>query len=168
MNQYQELWWEQSRSDHLILLLLRRNAADSCHQLHYLQMATEKLAKAYFWRTGSPPPKLHVGFVQFMRSLGGVQPARQNSIATALGFKKFAEFQSWARMVMPMVYELERLAPALSLDGPNPEYPWPHDLPTDNPVRHEFALWSELTGSAMGRRLLRVIDLAVDRFPTYA
>ena len=45
MNQYQELWWTQARSDHKVLLLLRRTSADSCHQLHYLQMVTEKLAK---------------------------------------------------------------------------------------------------------------------------
>ncbi len=167
MNQYQQLWWEQSRSDHSILILLRRNGSDSCHQLHYLQMVTEKLAKAYFWRTGTAPRKKHTGFVQFMRTLGGVQQAKQTSIATALEFKTFVAFQTWIRNVLPLIYELERLAPALALNGPNPEYPWPHILPTANPVGHNFALWWQLTSTAIGRQFVRVVGLAVDRFPTY-
>jgi hypothetical protein len=74
MNQYQELWWEQSQSDHSILVLLRRNGSHACQQLHYL---------------------------------------------------------------------------------------------TDNAVRHDFALWRQLTGTAMGRHFVKVVGLAVDRFPTY-
>jgi hypothetical protein len=167
MNQYQELWWEQSQSDHSILVLLRRNGSHACHQLHYLQMVTEKIAKAYFWKTGGPPPKNHAGFVQFMRSLGSVQRPRQARVATALGFTTFPALESYIRNVLPMIYALERLAPALAINGPNPEYPWPHSAPTDNAVRHDFALWRELTGTAMGRQLVKVVGLAVDRFPTY-
>ena len=47
MNGCQTLWWQQARSDHSILLLLRAKGAVACHQLHYLQMVCEKLAKAY-------------------------------------------------------------------------------------------------------------------------
>jgi hypothetical protein len=46
MNGCQDLWWQQARSDHAILLLLRRYGVAPCHQLHYLQMVTEKIAKA--------------------------------------------------------------------------------------------------------------------------
>jgi hypothetical protein len=167
MNSFQELWWEQFRSDHSVLILLRRNGADPCHQLHYLQMVTEKLAKAYFWRSGDSPPRNHAGFAQFMRSLGGVQPSKQAQIAASLGFKNFSSLRTWIRAVQPMVYDLERLAPALSLDGPNPEYPWPHRAPTDNPVRYRFELWEQMTTTAMGRQLVRVVGHAVDRFPNY-
>jgi hypothetical protein len=130
-------------------------------------MVTEKLAKADFWRSGNPPPKNHTGFVQFMRSLGGVQQSQQTSIATALDFRTFSSFQAWIRTVLPMVYNLQQLAPALAQHAPNPEYPWPHDAPADNPVRHIFALWVKLTNTAVGRQLVRVIGLAVDRFPIY-
>jgi hypothetical protein len=129
-------------------------------------MVTEKLAKAYFWRTGNPPPKHHAGSVQFMRSLGSVQPPKQASIANALEFTTFPSFQSWIRNVLPMIYALERLSPALASTGPNAEYPWPHALPVSNPVRHQFALWGELN-TGLGRQLVRVIGLAVDRFPNY-
>jgi hypothetical protein len=69
MNDYQRLWWEQTRSDHAVLLMLRRQEAMPCQQLHYLQMVTEKLGKAYFWRTGHPPPQSHVSFVRFLQAL---------------------------------------------------------------------------------------------------
>jgi hypothetical protein len=46
MNKYQELWWQQSESDHAAFQLLRGHGPGVCHTLHYLQMTTEKLAKA--------------------------------------------------------------------------------------------------------------------------
>ena len=168
MNQYQALWWEQSRSYHRVLLLLRNAGADPCQQLHYLQMVTEKLAKAYFWRSGSPPPRNHAGFVQFMRSLGGIQQTRQARLATILDFKTFNSLQLWIRSVMPLVYDLERLAPALAQNGPNPEYPWPHHSPAECPARHEFALWGKLTRTGLGHQLLKVVQSAVHKFPAYA
>ena len=111
MNPYQSLWWEQSRSDHKVLLLLRKNNADPCHQLHYLQMVTEKLAKAYLWRSGKPPPKKHAGFAQFMKSLGDIHPSNRARLATVLGFKNFKSLRTWIRSALPLVYELERLCP---------------------------------------------------------
>jgi hypothetical protein len=113
MNQYQELWWEQFRSDHTVLVLLRRNSADPSHQLHYLQMVTEKLVKAYFWRSGTPPRRNHAGFIQFMRSLGGIQQSKRMRLAKILGFRNFSSLQNWISSVLPLAYELERLAPAM-------------------------------------------------------
>ncbi len=168
MNPYQEHWSAQARSDLSVLLLLRRNGVDPCHQLHYLQMVTEKLAKGYFWRSGDPPPKNHAAFVQFMRSLGGVPPTRQAQLATIFEFKAFNTMQDWMCAVLPLVYDLERLAPALARDGPNPEYPWPHHAPVDRPAGFPFPLWARLTHSSNGRQLLRVIELAVNRFASYA
>jgi len=167
MNQYQELWWEQSRSDHKVLVLLRRNGADPCHQLHYLQMVAEKLAKAHFWRSGNPPPRNHAGFAQFMRSLGGVQQSRRAHLATVLGFKNFNSLQTWIRKVSSLVYDLERLAPALAQNGPNPEYPWPHNAPIEYPARHQFALWGQLMNTGLGHQLIQVIQSSVDKFPAY-
>lgn len=167
MNRYQELWLEQARSDHVLLVFFRQNGIHPCHQLHYLQMATEKLAKAYFWRSGTPPPRSHARFVDFMRSLGGVQRSQQARLAASLGFKSFAGMQSWIRSVMPMVYALERLAPGLAADGPNPEYPWPHGAPTHSPVGYHFDLWTQLASTGLGRRLAQFIGQAINRFPSY-
>jgi hypothetical protein len=168
MNDYQKLWWQQARSDHDTLILLRRHGAAPCHQMHYLQMATEKLGKAYFWRAGRPPPRSHAGFVQYMRFLGGVSQSGRKAVANAMAFDRFADFQKWVRAVLPLAYELERLAPDLAHDGPNPEYPWPQQAPLHAPAAFHFELWSRLTDTGHGRQLLQVIQLAIDRFPTYA
>jgi hypothetical protein len=168
MNRYQELWLLQAQTDHQVFVLLRREGAPACHALHYLQMATEKIAKAYFWRSGSPPPKSHSGFVQFLRFLGQFRrQADRQRIAALFSFNRFADFQNWIRNVLPIAYELERLAPDLAQNGPNPEYPWPHDLPQYAPVDFEFPVWDALT-SGQGRDLMRVVQIAVERFSDFA
>jgi hypothetical protein len=168
MNAYQSLWWQQAKSDLSVLILLRRQGAAPCHQLHYLQMVTEKLAKAYFWRSGTPPPKSHAGFVQFMRRLGSVPTQSRLLIAKVFGFRRFADFQHWISGVLPLAYSLEILAPANAFDGPNPEYPWPHDKPGATPVTHNFTVWKEITGTARGRELIRIVEVAVNAFAQYA
>jgi hypothetical protein len=168
MNRSQELWWEQSCSDLEIFKLLRRNNTLPCHQLHYLQIVAEKLAKAYFWRSGSPPPRSHAGAIQFFRALGTTPTKGQNRLAEALEFPNFNSLRTWIRNSYPLIYELEHLAPALARDGPNPEYPWPHSGPTTNPVRYQFSFWSRMNGTAIGRQLVKVLEIAVNRFPAYS
>lgn len=169
MNSYQRLWWEQTRSDHAVLLLLRRQGASPCHQLHYLQMVTEKLGKAYFWRTGSPPRKSHASFVRFLQALDDRREPDRTRIAEFLGFGRAQDLENWIPTITPLAYDLERLAPALAGDnGPNPEYPWPRVAPVDAPVFYQFGVWTQLTDTGRGRQLIKVIDSAVSRFPEYA
>jgi hypothetical protein len=166
MNQYQCVWWEQAKSDHEMFVVCRREGFAQCHSLHYLQMATEKLAKAYFWRSNTPPPKSHAGFVQFLRFLGAVRNDRDR-IADSFSFKRFEDFQTWIKSTLPIAYELEHLTPDLASDGPNPEYPWPHSLPSTAPVHHHFQIWEKLV-TGQGRSLMRVIQIAIVSFPQYA
>lgn len=168
MNPFQRLWWEQARSDHGVLLLLRRNSGDPCQQLHHLQMVTEKLGKAYFWRSGRPPRKSHVSFVRFLQALDNRPRRELTQIARVFGFPRHTDFTNWIPMIGPLAYDLERLAPDLAGDGPNPEYPWPWDGPTATPAAYDFEVWRQLTGSGRGRQLLQVIDLAIQRFEEYA
>ena len=167
MNSYQELWWQQAKSDHHAFVLLRGRGIAQCHSLHYLQMATEKIAKAYFWRSGSPPPRRHAGFVQFLRFLGHIRQKDRERIANLFSFNRFTDFRNWIRAVLPIAYALERLAPDLAGDGPNPEYPWPHAAPHAAPATYDFPVWALLT-SGRGRDLMKVIRIAVGRFPDYA
>ena len=168
MNSFQSLWWEQAKSDHdIFLLLLGLRSSTHCHPLHYLQMTTEKIAKAYFWRSGSPPPKDHAGFVQFLRFLGQVRRSEQVRVANVFEFKRSDDFQSWLRQSLPIARELERLAPSLASHGPNVEYPWPHAQPQFAPATYNFPLWEKLM-SGPGRRMMRIIGSAVHRFPEYA
>ena len=168
MNPHQEKWWKQARSDLRVLDMLRRNGSEPCHQLHYLQMVTEKLTKAYLWRDGSPPQRTHAGFVNFLRRLGFVEDPRREVLASALEFRNFGQLRAWIRGASPLAHELERLAPALAQNGPNPEYPWPHDSPAEYPAGYEFDLWKRLLGTTPGRQFLAVVEISVDRFPMYA
>jgi hypothetical protein len=167
MNSFQEVWWRQARSDHAAFVLLRGSGVEQCHMLHYLQMATEKIAKAYFWRSGSAPPRSHAGFVQFLRFRGQIGLNDRERIGRLFNFARFADFQTWLRAVLPIAYDLERLAPTLAADGPNPEYPWPHAAPETAPAHYAFPIWSALSGG-QGRDLMRMVRIAVERFPEYA
>lgn len=167
MNSYQEVWWQQARSDYEAFALIRGQGIAQSHSLHYLQMVTEKISKAYFWRSGSPLPPSHAGFPKFLRFLGQIRARDRDRIANLFTFKRYTDFQSWIREVIPIAHAVERLAPALANDGPNSEYPWPHAKPQYAPANHDFAIWSTLA-SGRGRDLMRIIRIAVDRFPEYA
>lgn len=168
MNSYQNLWWEQTRSDHAILLKLRQYGGDPCHHLHYLQMVTEKLGKAYFWRSGTPPPKSHASFVRFLQAVTNRPTPDRTRIAQLLGFSHASGFKEWIRTITLLAYELEHLPLALAGDqSPNPEYPWPRLAPVYAPATYDFEVWARLTGSGSGRQLLKVIDAAVREFPKY-
>jgi hypothetical protein len=105
-----------------------------CHELHYLQMSTEKLSKAYYQRelgTG------HAAFRSLLRDLPGNPKALD-----PLGFSTTADLTRWAGSVKPIVDAVEDLAPAIAdREGlPNPEYPWPKANPTTAPVDYAFAV----------------------------
>jgi hypothetical protein len=167
MNNAQELWWRQAQSDHALFVQLRRAGVHECHLLHYLQMATEKLSKAYLWRSGHAPPKAHTGFVRFLRALLD-RRAELDRIATMLGFGRREDLDNWVRNVQSLAYSLQNLAPAEAGNGPNPEYPWPHEAPAHCPIHHPFALWNQLINTGQGRKLIEVIERAVVRFDEYA
>ena len=168
MTPYQQLWYLQTQADHSVLLVLRKQGAAPCHQLHYLQMVTEKLGKAYFWRTGGAPPKSHVSFVRFLQTLNDRPRREMERISKLLGFQSESSLKAWTKTASPLAHELQKLAPALAGDdGPNPEYPWPRMAPTYAPASYRFSIWSTLTEASRGRRFLLFIDQAVAEFPNY-
>jgi hypothetical protein len=167
MNHAQELWWKQTEADHRLFVQLRRAGAHECHLLHYLQMATEKLSKAYLWRSGHAPPKSHTGFVRFLKALLD-RRADLDRIAKTLGFRRREDLDHWVRNIQDLAYSLQNIAPAEAGNGPNPEYPWPHEAPTQCPIDHTFALWNQLTNTGKGRKLMEFVDRAITCFEDYA
>jgi len=168
MNDAQRLWWKQARSDHAIFTRLRRDGVHQCHLLHYLQMTTEKLSKAYLWRSGHAPPKTHTGFVRFLKALLDRRPQELDTIAKSLGFSRRESLDRWVLSAQTLAYSLQNIAPAEANDGPNPEYPWPHDSPKHYPADHHFALWDQLINTGHGRKLIDFVDKAVRQFEVYA
>ena len=134
MNVRQKLFWNQAKTDWEVYeyLVAASPPKPVCHELHYLQMCTEKLAKAYF----TVPPKSHAALVDFIYAL------RSNKKAIApLGFADDAELSRWAHSVDPLVQTIERLSPDLARRFKteiNPEYPWPKGAEMIAPVDYSF------------------------------
>jgi hypothetical protein len=166
MNEFQELWLRQAESDYDVLRLLHERGVAPSHQIHYLQMVTEKIAKAYFWRSGMAPPRSHAGFVQFLRSLGSVGVHERKQIVQLFQFKRIKDFQNFIRIVLPLAYALERLAPALAHDGPNPEYPWPPQRPQYAPVTFDFEIWDQLH-AGRGQHFLAIVEKVIQNFSAF-
>lgn len=96
---------------------------ESVHdQLHYFQMACEKLAKAALLASGHSVPSVgstHKVVVRFVQSLKHCHAARHDyGVGAAQWGMMLDELAKYADAI-------ERLAPALAGNGPNPEYPWP-------------------------------------------
>jgi hypothetical protein len=122
MTEFQRLFLVQARSDFKVFELLRRQWEDqelpSCHALHYLQMATEKLGKAKAWKHG-PCAETHLVFKSFLAELKTNRQAQKQ-----LGYEgKTENWQALIRKAGPLAKAIEDLAPSKSKDGPNPEYP---------------------------------------------
>ena len=75
---------------------------------------------------------------------------------------------SAAAPVSPLAHQLQNLTPDLAQDGPNTEYPWSHKNPSHCPATHSFDLWDKLRDSEPGRRLVKFIQRAIERFDQYA
>lgn len=92
-----------------------------CHRLHFLQMAAEKVCKAYSIKTGRHGPvwKSHVCVKEYLPLLARhfytvIDGGKQKSQRQIASIKHFAG-------------EIDLLAPAYSLEGlrkDNSEYPW--------------------------------------------
>ena len=152
---------EQARSDWDTCELITENACAACHELHYLQMTTEKLGKAVLLRGGAnldSVNRTHKAFVSFLRVA-----ARNPSLRQALQFN-VRQLQAYVKEILPVADQIERLAPTLARDGPNAEYPW--ETPSGEvkvPASYAFPVKKDLRGPH-GRKLLRLIDFVLDRF----
>ena len=151
MNEQQRLFFVQAESDYRVLRLLRSRGAPACQVLHYLQMSTEKLARAYLWKQDTVK-RSHAAFSKFLRSLAG-----DDRVRIELGYKGRAQWDAKLDGIASLAEQVQQLAPDLAGDGPNAEYPWPPDRPASAPIEFEFPVWDELQKSS-GRVLLDFLD----------
>jgi hypothetical protein len=143
--------------------LLARADVPACHALHFLQMATEKLAKAYRFRdttTGEEALRTkHVGFQQFLNTFL-LSPSMRAEFRG-----RHAQLASIRRGLAPIAQAVERLAPAVAREGSpgNAEYPWELGDRVVAPVDHAFDEVRLLRG-AHGRAFLNVVARAIADF----
>lgn len=120
---WQEAYLRQAESDfRLYRLLSRCKEVEECHRFYYLQMATEKLAKAFQSKGKTCPyANTHHAFVRFL------QKSKANpSIRRRLGYADSVVYCQYIDGVLPMAEKIQNLAPVgtPSNDRLNPEYPW--------------------------------------------
>ncbi|MCX7045861.1 MAG: hypothetical protein NTX50_10315 [Candidatus Sumerlaeota bacterium] len=103
-----------------------RSRVELCHRLHYLQMATEKLAKGLkIDLKGKALPKfIHNAFLEFIQK----HARRNRELQRACHQEKSNQaFAGLLEEFAPLVEWIENLAPKGSDYGKysiNPEYPW--------------------------------------------
>ena len=166
----------QARSDFQVFELLQdrhRNEVPECHPLHYLQMVTEKLAKAAFIALGAPVGDRH-SHIAF--SLVPQHLCRRD-VARALGWEDFRRYQAFLRWAAPLFREIDELHPGVGpqhpgggpQEGPNVEYPWrtpgaAGDALWKAPADHTFGLLEKLRRDPNGAALLQFVRTLLDRF----
>lgn len=155
-NSWRDAFLRQARSDFDVANELRRRGRAPCHWIHYLQMATEKLAKAYLISDqGGPPPRSHASFVRFVRVVGSRSPAIASRYRN-----RGAQLKAYLRGLEPIAQAIENLAPAIAQDGPNPEYPWSHRTGIVAPIDYDFSEFSPTRGSRVAK-LLRFVEVCL-------
>jgi hypothetical protein len=154
----------QSRSDWQVY---GRLAADpqipACHHLHYLQMACEKIAKAYRCRDGTVNLeellKRHVGFSKFLGSFLASPSVKEAYRGRA------AQLRAVAALARALAREIEKLAPSVdrAASPENAEYPWDSGEGIVSPCEYNYPRLSLLT-SPGGRTLLKLVARAIQEF----
>lgn len=154
----------QGRSDWTLFVELQGRAdMPACHALHFLQMATEKLAKAYRFRDSSADADAlltsHVGFPRFLNAFLLSPQIRAEYEG------RHAQLESIRRDFAPLARAIEQLAPAVDREAVpgNAEYPWELGEGVVAPVDHGFPEVG-LLRNARGRMLLNFIRRAFDEF----
>ena len=114
-NLWAEAYAKQSRSDFAVYELLTQavalNQIEQCHSLHYLQMACEKIAKAYRFRdTDTPIENLLTSHVAFSKIIVGL--LRSPEILKRY-HKKDAMLRQSIHFARRLGREIELLAPAV-------------------------------------------------------
>jgi hypothetical protein len=151
---------KQAKSDFAMAKELRDRAdVPACQWLHFLQMATEKLARAMIHEPRIKPPQSHLGFVRFLQIMARDSKIGWNRLGKYMGFKSKKDFTAFIisgkKEIISLAHEIEGLAPAIAGDSPNPEYPWQAGTEVVAPVEYQF---SDLIQSPKIDKLFNLID----------
>lgn len=156
-----EAFLSQAQADWKMHKKMRKANEAACHVLHYLQMATEKLGKAYFLSAGTDVEEVqntHLVFTKFLRLA-----ARNGKLQKLLGMSA-AQLRAHVRQLLPLAHSIEKLAPALAEGSVNAEYPWQApDGTVKTPIAYDFALSTTLQ-ETNGRHLLELVNAIFESF----
>jgi hypothetical protein len=140
--------------------LLRDMSIPPCQQLHFLQMACEKICKAFLCWRGSDPQMLQSSHAYIATTLPQIvrqQLSRQPRQVQANSAWITSAIQKLSR-------QIELLAPSVDSGGRVPancEYPWEDSRTGVHvPAEHNFAI--DLLYAKAGRILIKAIWASID------
>ncbi|HEY4328783.1 MAG TPA: hypothetical protein VGN88_03535 [Phycisphaerae bacterium] len=147
----------QARSDNATREAINAQRVEYCHQLHYLQMSSEKLAKGFLTPESSsePPDLTHAAFVRCLQVMKG-----RPEIRRLLKFSDAKVFAHYIDSLLPFAEQVQRLAPSFAKEkGPNPEYPWRLTVadPVTAPVEFDFPQFD-----SRNAQMIKLLDLLRD------
>ena len=154
-------YWQQSRSDFDIFNKL--SDVPECHRLHYLQMACEKIAKAYRLRDTSASLdgvlNSHVAFSKFVEPFLGSAEIKKRYQG------RISQLRTITRLAKKLAREIEKLAPAVDRDRSpaNAEYPWEEEGRVVVPCSYQYSSLTLLKQPA-GRNFVKLIEIAIEEF----
>ncbi len=152
---------KQARSDFILCQELRNTRNPTCHWVHYLQLATEKLARAYEMDITSNrrPAKTHAAFASFVRT-----SLQSSAWQKSLGYgNRTARYKALLKRLRPLAELTEKIAPSFAgFDRPNPEYPWQDSgSRVIAPVEHHFSDFT--TAGPLVPELFHLVKCILDR-----
>jgi hypothetical protein len=139
-------------------VLLEAPSTPQCQQLHFLQMACEKICKSYLCGHGADPATLQSSHAYVARLLPII--FRQQLAAASREAERGA---SWvANAVRKLARQIELLAPAVDDGGRYPancEYPWEDPKGAIvAPADYNFQI--DVLHAPAGRRLIKILRVA--------
>jgi len=153
---------KQGRADLLAREQLVKNTSiPQCQHLHFVQMACEKICKAYLCGQGSDPGDLR-------KSHGYISGPLPTIARQVFARTRNADSLWVLSAIRELARRIELLAPAVDHAGTHPancEYPWERaDGSIAVPAEHNFNI--DLAREPAGRHLLKVLQIAVEELVT--
>lgn len=119
---WQEGYLRQAMGDYDIYAEMNERNDPLCHRLHYLQMASEKLAKSFLCiGNEKPSKKTHYALVRFLKIT-----KRLPKIQRLLNYNEnYLGYCAYIDSLLDIAEQIEKLAPVGGdHDRMNAEYPW--------------------------------------------
>lgn len=139
-DEWSRAYAKQGASDLSTYQVLRERQVHPCHWLHYLQMASEKIAKAHQFRhTYKDIESLltqHQGLIEFINTY-----YRSPEMKARFAGRE-EQLRSMQRDLTAFAAELQKLAPAVDREKSpsNAEYPWSNGVTLTVPCEHTYAM----------------------------
>jgi len=156
--QWRIAYAKQARADLQAREVLARDVkVPACQHLHFLQMACEKICKAYLCGMGTDPGALQKSHAYISKPLPAI-------IREQLVRRRSAQPRWVLEAIRALARRIELLAPSVDAAGTIPancEYPWEgRSGMVHVPAEHNFAI--DLSREPAGRHLLKALYSLLD------